>query len=526
MTDILYARSEVWAALLREIWRRMRKRIRTGIIWRRRVGGRIADRITLSPPDLHFGDAQVARDIYEGRFAFVGFGVETGGESPFAVAPPSLAWEEELHGFCWLRHLGAASSDLASANARALANDWIELWERRNAEPAWAPGVTAQRVQSWLRHAPLVLAGADHVFYRRFMRALSRQVHFLRREARDMPPGVDRLKVRIVLAIAALALPRLGIARTASRRLAEELDAQILPDGGHVSRNPLLIAELLAELLPLRQCHAEAGVPPSQALVGAIDRMFPALRFFRHSDGAIAHFNGAGPTPTGLVATVLRQDESAGQPLAAATHSGFQRLAAGGTVLIADTGAPPRADQSSLAHAGCLSFEFSSLRQRIVVNCGAPAIADEDLRQLARTTAAHSTAIVGETSSARLRFPPSLSELLRTPLLRGPRKVGVRRLAARDESGFVAEHDGYAAAFNILHRRTILLHETGDVIDGEDRFAAANGRNVNVKRDGVIVRFHLHPSIGAEILPAGLIALTAQNGDRWIFAADPVAGEI
>ncbi|MCA9271081.1 MAG: hypothetical protein KDA41_21515, partial [Planctomycetales bacterium] len=314
MKDILFARSEIWAALSRELWRRARKRIRAGIIWRRRVGGRIAERIAFSPPDLRFGDAQIARDVYEGRFAFAGFSVETRGESPFAIFPPSLAWEEELHGFGWLRHLAAAANDLASANARALVNDWIELWERRYTEPAWAPGVTANRVLSWLQHAPLVLAGADHVFYRRFMRALSRQVHHLRREARDMPAGVDRLRVRIVLAIAALALPKLGIGRNASRRLTEELSAQILPDGGHVSRNPALIAELLADLLPLRQCHAEAGVPPPQALVAAMDRMFPALRFFRHSDGAIAQFNGAGAAQTGLIATVLRQDESAGQP--------------------------------------------------------------------------------------------------------------------------------------------------------------------------------------------------------------------
>ena len=55
-------------------------------------------------------------------------------------------------------------------------------------------------------------------------------------------------------------------------------------------------------------------------------------------------------------------------------YSAYQRLEAGGGVLIMDTGRAPPIEMSLEAHAGCLSFEFSSPKQSlIVVNCGMPA---------------------------------------------------------------------------------------------------------------------------------------------------------
>ena len=158
--------------------------------------------------------------------------------------------------------------------------------------------------------------------------------------AREMPDGKDRLRARIALAFAALSLPAPASAlRSATRNLAEELDRQILPDGGHISRNPLTVLELLADLLPLRQTYANQAETPPAALIGAIDRMLPALRFFRHQDGSLARFNGMGATIHDRIAAILRHDDTAGAPLLHAPHSGYERLSMGGTTVIADTGA-------------------------------------------------------------------------------------------------------------------------------------------------------------------------------------------
>ena len=96
---------------------------------------------------------------------------------------------------------------------------------------------------------------------------------------------------------------------------------QILPDGGHVARNPQTLVDLLTDLLPLRQAYATQGVEPPRALLNAIDRMMPMLRLFRHADGSLALFNGMSVTPPDTLATLLAYNDARAQPIENAPHS-------------------------------------------------------------------------------------------------------------------------------------------------------------------------------------------------------------
>ena len=108
---------------------------------------------------------------------------------------------------------------------------------------------------------------------------------------------MPRLQAIVALTYAALCMQaQARMLKSVTRLLIAELDRQILPDGGHASRNPGALIELLLDLLPLRQAFAARNVPPPAALNNAIDRMMPMLRFFRHGDGTFALFNGMGPT--------------------------------------------------------------------------------------------------------------------------------------------------------------------------------------------------------------------------------------
>src|SRR5207248_9087431 len=154
--------------------------------------------------------------------------------------------------------------------------------------------------------------------------------------------------------------------RSASKRLGEELTRQVLPDGGHIGRNPGALIELLVDLLPLRTTFTARNIAPPPTLLNAIDRMMPMLRFFRHGDGNFALFNGMGPTQADLITTILAYDDARGAPLANAPHSGYQRIECAGSIVVMDTGRAPPIEVSQEAHAGCLSFEFSARQSRIV----------------------------------------------------------------------------------------------------------------------------------------------------------------
>ncbi|MBK8456378.1 MAG: heparinase II/III family protein [Phyllobacteriaceae bacterium] len=495
----------------------MRRRLRIGVMHPLRFAGPTPERLLAAPPDLRPADPGVARDFYAGRYPVGGGCVETAG-SPFAPGLGDDAFTAAMHGFSWLRHLRASGADLAAANARALVIDWIRLTADSLDGVAWRPEVTAQRLMSWLRHSPVILQGAELPFYRAFLRSLAMQNRYLGAMAPDMPPGEERLRARLALAFAALSLPAppSRLAR-ASRDLGLDIEAQILPDGGHVSRNPAAILDLLADFLPLRQTYAAQAEPPPPALVTAIDRMAQALRFFLHRDDGLARFNGAGATDRDLVEAILRHDQTGAAAPLSAPHSGYQRLAAGGTTAICDTGAPPQPEFAGAAHAGCLAFELSSGCDVFVVNAGVCSHGPAEWRPLARSTAAHSTVTLADTSSARFALSGRAGEMFGAPLVGGPRTVTVER---RDRSGvqsFRADHDGYARNFGVAHERTLALSADGVSLSGIDRFPDAAPGSAAAPVDAAL-RFHLHPDVGVWRDADGRVVLAAPEGDSWAFA--------
>jgi uncharacterized heparinase superfamily protein len=366
-----------------------------------------------------------------------------------------------------------------------------------------------------------VLQDADAHFYRRFMRSLTRQVRYLRRTINDTRDGLPRLQALMALTAAALCIQgQSGYLRATGRRLSEELRDQIQPDGGHVSRNPGTLIELLIDLLPLRQLFAARHLQPPQAINNAIDRMMPMLRFFRHADGHFAQFNGMGPTPADMLATVLAYDDARGTPVSNAPHSGYQRIDCGEAALVMDSGRPPPLAVSQEAHAGCLSFEFSWRHHRLVVNCGLPAVNKENWRQVARATAAHSTVTFNDRSSCRFLEATSLRKLLfGIPIISGPHHVGVERSSSDDGVWLRVSHDGYAPDCGIIHTRALRLAANGLALDGEDSFSPATGATLSPRsQDEFAIRFHLHPAVKASRRADGYGAiLLLPDRELWTF---------
>jgi uncharacterized heparinase superfamily protein len=507
--------------LMRRALRSAAGRLNANPILRWRYLSPKTDRLVIAPQELRTTDATRAAEFYAGRFAFAGKIVVCDRRSPFEMTPPSDEWAAELLGFGWLRHLRAADSGIARANARALVDEWITIqgsWD----DAGWRPDILARRVISWLVQSPLVLHEADVQFYRRFLRSLSRQVRYLRNAAGDARDGIAQIQIGIALCYACLCMA--GQARhlsAATRKLIGELNRQILPDGGHVGRNPGIGAELLLDLLPLRQAFSSRNIAPPVELLNAIDRMMPMLRFFRHGDGNFALFNGMGPTATADVATVLAYDDARGTPVANAPHSGYQRMQLNELMAIVDTGTPPPLGLSQEAHAGCLAFELSSGSQRIIVNCGMTAINRESWRQLARATAAHSTVTFNDASSCRFREIRAFRKLIGVPIVSGPKHVTVEREDHADALILHASHDGYADRYGIIHRRMLTLLENGRRIEGEDTFLSPRGGTLPADApDEYAIRFHLHPSIKANRLAdAHSVMLTLPSREVWSFDA-------
>lgn len=511
--------------------------MRGGTVWslsKLFVGTPMPTRLLFAPQDLRTADPTIATDIYSGFFAFAGRAITTSGRSPFAFTPPSKAWAESLYGFGWLRHLRAAGTALAQANARSLVDEFVSS-KPGDKNIASDTQVMARRLISFISQSPLILEGADHAFYQRFLRLLGQHVRELERHMRSGALPQQQLMAAIALCYAGLCCEGLDRQlRRASRLLTRELERQILADGGHASRNPRVIVDLLFDLLPLRQMFASREVDTPEALLNAIDRMLPMVRLFRHGDGTLSHFNGMGVTAADHLATLLTYDDMRSQPIQHAPHTGYERLEAGRTLLVADVGAPPPTQLSTEAGAGCLSFEFSSAAQRIVVNCGTPRIAGDTIVQASRSTAAHSTASVNDISSCQTVgdrggwFNSAIARwLLRRigpVVLSGPARVTSERSEREHAQILTASHDGYRQRFGLTHERRLMLAPKGNMLEGEDVFW---GEGTGASSAEAVIRFHLAPGIKASRAQGGrVVMLVLPNQEAWQFSATPAEAHV
>ena len=485
--------------------------------------GTRAEQLLLAPQELRTADPSFATELYNGHFGLAGKLAEIDTESPFEIDPPSEGWARELYGFGWLRHLRAADSELSREQAKVLVNDFIAL-KRSLPGLAWQPEIMGRRVISWLSNSVLVLDTGEPQAYETFLRALSSQLRYLSASYRDAPDGVPRLVSLMALVYAGLCIAeQQAVVERYTRPLCKELERQILPDGGHISRNPEALVELLLDLLPLKQCFVARDRPPPKELTDAIERIMPMLRFFRTCDGTLTRFNGAGPTPTDALATALAYDDVKGAPVRYAANSAYARLECGSTLFICDIGPTPAASLSMTAHAGFLSFEMSSGNAPMIVNCGTPSVDHDEWRPFSRSTPAHSTLTFEDVSSGEFGTSGTNGALptVDAPLL-GPANAQATlsdQVDSTDNIRIRGSHDGYLERFGVTHARQMLIAPNGLLISAEDKLSAPQGLkspDENLIAGDYAVRFHLHPSVRAELGSDGQsVELRLKNGEAW-----------
>ena len=505
---------------LRRAFRPLAIWLRGGWLYRQTLGGPVADHIHFYPEDPRTRRLDDADAFMRGRFRFAGQTLEVREGSIFDQPAPSKAFSAALHGFDWLRHLELAGGDLARQFALKVTQQWVKRYGRFAGFP-WQPEIIAERFLNLFAHAEFFLAIPDLAWRSRLFVSLRDQARMLERTIGEAPDGLPQLKSAAALALAGLCLCDAQGAKAGLKRLAQEIERQILPDGGHASRSPEALLEAFRVLGMVQQVLDSAHREVQPALRGALDRMAPMLRFFRLGDGALAVFHGGGETDAPAIAALLKQDEASGRPLGHAPHTGFQRLAVGRTLVLFDVGGAPRGPFSAAAHAGCLAFEMSAGVHRVIVNCGAGIANTPPWASALRSTSAHSTLTIDDASSATILSDGVLANLLGPLLLDGPAGIETRR--NETPQGLVADasHDGYVSRFGFVHQRCMTLSPRGLKLTGIDRLTPAGagaGAKGSVRRLPFAIRFHVHPDVRLSLGQGGVsVILKLPNGEGWRF---------
>ncbi|NVO56201.1 heparinase II/III family protein [Rhodobacteraceae bacterium B1Z28] len=482
------------------------------------------------PEPRTVGSFARGRQLVAGNLLFAGYLVEAQDTGLWEVAAPSTGFDEERHGFAWLDDLAAVGDVRAREKAQRWVWGWIEA-HGRGQGPGWVPDLTGRRAIRWINHAIFLLRGVDEQQSRLFFRSLAQQTWFLSKRWQAATPGLPRFEALAGLVQAGLALEgHEQMADPAVRALARECDRQVDAQGGIPTRNPEELLEVFTLLSWTSAALSDLGRGTPVAQANAIKRIAPTLRSLRHADGALARFHGGGRGVEGRLDQALAQSGVKHQA-ASELPMGYARLSAARTTAIVDASAPPAGAASYNAHASTLSFELTSGRRPLIVNCGSGASFGLDWRRAGRATPSHSTLCLDGFSSARLTNPIPGSE--GQALVDAPKDVLVEFEDAFKGMRFMAGHDGYTRVFGLTHARTFEMRFDGRELTGEDILLTATDkakRQFDRAMDasslsgiGFDIRFHLHPDVDAALdLGGAAVSMALKSGEIWVFRHDGV----
>ena len=270
----------------------------------------------------------------------------------------------------------------------------------------------------------------------------------------------------------------------------QELNEQILNDGGNFERSPMYHAIFLEDLLDLINIsHTYSEVIRKSDInewKQVVKNMFIWLETMTHPDGDIAFFNDAAleiaPNLDELKKYAQRlQINHISEKFNQITHlsdSGYIRYDYNDVIGLLDIALIGPDYQPGHAHADTLSFELSLFGQRLLVNSGTSEYGIGPVRQYERSTKAHNTVVVNDENSSEVWSG-----------FRVARRAYPLNIKIEELKNFVninCAHDGYKRLVNSpIHRRNWQFSKNSLIIKDqiEGSFKSANAY------------FHFHPSI-------------------------------
>jgi len=264
--------------------------------------------------------------------------------------------------------------------------------------------------------------------------------------------------------------------------LLEELEEQVLSDGGHFEQSPMyhqIILERLLDAINLIKNNSWKGQELLEILCEKAEKMLGWLREITFANGNIPLFNDSAFGIAFSTEQLLDYAMKLGLKPADVRlgDSGYRMIRKGKYEIAIDIGDIKAKYIPGHSHADTFTFELYINNTPIVVDTGVSTYENNKKRILERSTKAHNTVEVNEESS---------SEVWGSFRVGGRAKV----VEVEERKDYVrAIHDGYFKKFGVFHQREYFFKENEIVI--KDKILG--GKRVNA-----VARLHFHPKVEIE----------------------------
>tara|TARA_B100000989_G_scaffold145432_1_gene108403 strand:+ start:363 stop:1895 length:1533 start_codon:yes stop_codon:yes gene_type:complete len=287
------------------------------------------------------------------------------------------------------------------------------------------------------------------------------------------------------------------------------VDKQVDKLGMHKTYNILEHAKFLNNLYELKNIFLYKKITVTKKFKQMILKMTSILNEYFHTDGTIPLFNGANNNYTKIIQESLNTDDYLVKRTFSSVDSGIAFFSDKNKKLFFDVVQPNKEKISKNLNASTLSFEFSSMGEKIITNCGASEGYGKNPEYL-RYSAAHSTIILQNTNISEIRE--------KSPHIKYPQSVTFESNSSLGYKTYEGSHNGYDNKFNKVIKRKLTISENENKLFGEDSI-------LSIKDKGDKIVYHIRFHLGAGFIfnftnNKKNIILRSSLKNMWLFKSD------
>ena len=183
-----------------------------------------------------------------------------------------------------------------------------------------------------------------------------------------------------------------------------------------------------------------------------------------------------------------------------------------------DCGNPPPNNFAKYYQAGCLAFELISNKQKVICNSWYGRYLSPKLNSLSRSTAAHSTLYINDTSSCSFQKNKSIIKVYVNSLVEKLKVIKKEYTEDKNFYSIAASHNGYENKFGYIHTRLIKISKNEDKIFGKDELKKTKNYSNFLSYN---VRFHIYPNTKIVKTKAGnSVLISLSNGEGWFLKSE------
>ena len=431
---------------------------------------------------------------------------------------PELLWDinvkdklkfENLHSFLWLARLDRK-------NSKTITKDIIKSWINTffNYEPnTWKMEITAKRIIAWSSNTDITLENSDKVYKEKFFSSLIKQSNFLTKNLNSLFYESNKIICCAAIILSGIMFKENDLNYKIGIKELEKVIKNYFDEAGFPkSRNPEEVFICIKYLILIREWFKEAQklIPDflndiivkcgnCYATLSCINKQFPLFNGateINHKDYDI------------FLKTLKYKFINKNYEIANIIKVKKKKFE-----FFIDCGNPPSNNFAKYYQAGCLSFELIANKQKIICNSGYGKYLSPKLTSLSRSTAAHSTLYINDTSSCIFQKNESINKIYGNSLLEKHKIINKNYTEDKDFYFITASHNGYEKKFGYIHSRLVKISKKEDKIFGQDELKKTKNYSKSLI---YFIRFHIYPNTKIVKTKAGnSILISLSNGEGW-----------